>query len=325
MQPLLTIAIPTYNRPQKLRELFDSFLEEIVETNLCKIEVLIFDNSDEKIADKNRILFEHDNILYEKNSENLEYQGNLVKCLSHAKGSFIWVVSDDDEICTDILPQLLKTLLALKNTKVNCIMLSVLNSDGLGITKVTNTSYYWKCKNGDNINSLLSKNNILPFILFSSAIIRNHQNIKDISFDTSIHFEDNDFIQIPLYLSIIGKGSLHFFEDVVLKYNATGDIRFNIENMFNSMLFVINFYSGLGLITTNTYKKKNYKMWAGWFLMGKSKLYKVPGISGFRCKLMPYLVESLSTLNFGLTLLFFIPGSILRNCYLIRSKVKKWF
>ena len=78
MQPLLTIAIPTYNRPQKLRELFDSFLEEIVETNLCKIEVLIFDNSDEKIADKNRILFEHDNILYEKNSENLEYQGNEI-------------------------------------------------------------------------------------------------------------------------------------------------------------------------------------------------------------------------------------------------------
>ena len=41
-------------------------MEEIVETNWCKIEALIFDNSDEKIADKNIILFEHNNILYEK-------------------------------------------------------------------------------------------------------------------------------------------------------------------------------------------------------------------------------------------------------------------
>lgn len=54
MTPLISIAIPTYNRPDSLKKLYANFLSKIVE---CKnVEVVICDNSDPDQESSNKNL-----------------------------------------------------------------------------------------------------------------------------------------------------------------------------------------------------------------------------------------------------------------------------
>lgn len=66
MTPLISIAIPTYNRPDSLKKLYANFLSKIVE---CKnVEVVICDNSDPDQESSNKNLL-NSQIKYIKNKK----------------------------------------------------------------------------------------------------------------------------------------------------------------------------------------------------------------------------------------------------------------
>ena len=50
---LLSICIPTYNRPNKLKRLYDFFLRRALNEYSNQIEIVVCDNSDNKNAQLN--------------------------------------------------------------------------------------------------------------------------------------------------------------------------------------------------------------------------------------------------------------------------------
>lgn len=111
---LLSICIPTYNRRERLLDCLNSIL---VSSSLCrddfKFEICISDNNSN--YDINEIIknFEKKlSIKLNKNSKNLGFANNAIKCIEMAKGEYTWLIGDDDLLTVDCL-------VVLKNILIN--------------------------------------------------------------------------------------------------------------------------------------------------------------------------------------------------------------
>ncbi len=96
--PLLSICIPSYNRPTELISLLNS----IEKNNYSKIEVVICeDRSPNRINIREQVnVFKVKNpdlnLAYYENDINYGYDRNLVELITKAKGDFIMFMGDDD-------------------------------------------------------------------------------------------------------------------------------------------------------------------------------------------------------------------------------------
>ena len=95
--PLVTIAVPTYNREKVIRRA----LKSIERQNYLNIEVLVVDNASEGNETeiivkefKDRIF----NLNYEKLTNNIGPVENFFYCLQKAHGELFMWLADDDEI-----------------------------------------------------------------------------------------------------------------------------------------------------------------------------------------------------------------------------------
>lgn len=110
-QPLLTIAVPTFNRSSCLARLLDSIIQQ---ENYCRdeVEVIICDNAstDETSTIVMNRLGKIQNSTYHLNEENLGMDGNFQKCFELSRGKYFWMIGDDDLIVEDGLSKVLTTL-----------------------------------------------------------------------------------------------------------------------------------------------------------------------------------------------------------------------
>ena len=96
MNKLLSICIPTYNRPNQLIKLLES-----IDCNISKVEIIICENHSPsreltRLAVNNFIANSKYRINYFENSRNLGYDGNLRKLAEHASADYIMFIGDDD-------------------------------------------------------------------------------------------------------------------------------------------------------------------------------------------------------------------------------------
>ena len=103
---LLSICIPTYNRPESL----DNCLNNLAKQKVKNFEVCISDNCS-KIDVKKIIKPYKKNlkIKFQRNNKNLGFALNLLKVSKMAKGEYIWFIGDDDLL----VPGAIKHLLGL--------------------------------------------------------------------------------------------------------------------------------------------------------------------------------------------------------------------
>ena len=123
MRPQLTIAIPTYNRQEKLKECLERVINYSKNMN---IEILVSDNasSDDTQTVVNDIQKFNPQIRYYRNKENLGFDGNFLNCFEKAKGEYVWLMSDDDIL----LPGAVESVLEGCTRKPICMHL---NSSGI--------------------------------------------------------------------------------------------------------------------------------------------------------------------------------------------------
>jgi len=93
---LLTIAIPTYNRSQFLRELLDSLRGQIAGEE--RVSLLISDNAS---SDDTEAVVEEERrrgtrLEYIRNPSNIGSDGNFLQCYERSEGKYVWMISDDD-------------------------------------------------------------------------------------------------------------------------------------------------------------------------------------------------------------------------------------
>lgn len=100
--PLLTIAIPTYKRPNILKEAIQSALNQI---GKCDYDILIVSNNnneEEIVYIKNMIReFNSDKIFFYVNEENIGHPSNWNRAIELARTEWVCLLADDDLIKED--------------------------------------------------------------------------------------------------------------------------------------------------------------------------------------------------------------------------------
>lgn len=109
MKPILTIAIPTYNRADKLKKCIELIMNEVLGKN---IEILVSDNAslDNTEVVMKEILNTYPQIMYYRNSENIGPDRNFLNCFEKAKGEYVWLIGDDDMLLPDAMDSILEAL-----------------------------------------------------------------------------------------------------------------------------------------------------------------------------------------------------------------------
>jgi abequosyltransferase len=112
-QPLLTLAIPTYNRELYLMELLETLLPQFSLLPPGIAELLISDNCSEDLTGGMVATFQDRGLpcRYIRNETNIGADGNFLQCLNLARGQYVWVIGDDDLL----VPKALSRILSLLN------------------------------------------------------------------------------------------------------------------------------------------------------------------------------------------------------------------
>ena len=107
MCPLLTIAIPTFNRCELLKQSLDSLLVQIPDDGT--VELFVSDNA---CTDETRAVIEeyrkkYPRLQHIRNQTNVGPDGNFLQCYERAAGKYVWIFSDDDLLCPGALDGIL--------------------------------------------------------------------------------------------------------------------------------------------------------------------------------------------------------------------------
>lgn len=96
---LLTIGIPTYNRPRLLARQLGLLVEQVASQG-AEVEILVCDNASPQdvasVVEGFRTRLRH--ISYHRNATNVGLFGNVFQTYERARGRYVWFMSDDDEV-----------------------------------------------------------------------------------------------------------------------------------------------------------------------------------------------------------------------------------
>ena len=92
--PLVSICIPTYNRAGALI----LCLEDLIRNKQSDIEIVVSDNGSTDDTESVMKQFQEEGIRYFRNEKNLYFDLNLIKIVEHAKGEYIFFLSDEDYV-----------------------------------------------------------------------------------------------------------------------------------------------------------------------------------------------------------------------------------
>lgn len=188
--PLLSIAIPTYNRSVFLERCLNSIFVQVKEKNY-PIEIIISDNcSPDDTSDiVNRFLNEGLSLRYIRNGENKGADFNIAQCYLSAKGKYVLVLGDDDVLYNGAIEWIIRFL-----------------SEGdYGVVHLRPNSYAIDYKIPELVK--YEKCSLVPFVkeisyyvTFISSNIVNRNNYKQLNV---YDYQGTNLIQVPIILSSI--------------------------------------------------------------------------------------------------------------------------
>lgn len=223
--PLVSILIPTYNRP----EYFKLALESAINQTYKNIEIIICDNSNNdetmKLV-KNEYMTKYNNIKYEKNNENLGQIGNLQKLFDLAQADYINYLMDDD---------------LFKNNKIEKMMNHFIDDLDKNISLITSSRTIIN-ENGNEYGTYVNMDNVInEDTLFIGEdlikyVVENELNI--IGEPTTVLFrkknlhgkfatyKDTTFKTIPdvaSWFNLLNEGNAFFISNPLSYFRIHGD------------------------------------------------------------------------------------------------------
>src|SRR5579859_6264340 len=97
-RPLLTVAIPTWNRAPYLEQNLSQLLSETAMLRPDLVEILVSDNAstDETAATVEKIRQSGLVVRYVRNERNMGWAFNFAQCFDLAVGKYVVLLGDDD-------------------------------------------------------------------------------------------------------------------------------------------------------------------------------------------------------------------------------------
>jgi abequosyltransferase len=109
-RPLLTIAIPTYNRSATLELLLEGLAPQL--NSEARVELIISDNASADDTPKVVASWQQRGLRcnYRRNENNIGPDANFIQCYEMAGGEYVWIFGDDDIILPGALEEVLRCL-----------------------------------------------------------------------------------------------------------------------------------------------------------------------------------------------------------------------
>ncbi len=277
--PILTIAIPTYNRIKFLTDKLDFLINNYNPL----FEVLVIQNN----SDKDKLISINEYIEYQyikiiNNEKNIGANLNIIKCIELSNTKWVWVLGDDDEINKDSIKNILfdldnnkKDLLCinystsihthkretilnnlkhffinLNNYKTSCSNILFISANIFNVNEFKKNIYF-----GVNFS-----NSFAPHlaILFAATINSNKKTL--LSKKKIIISHDNDenlkWSRYAFAISIVKLLDLEFFKKQEMKKYLKKFISNIVSSPLNS--YFLSYNSG---INKTERKQNNYKLY----------------------------------------------------------------
>jgi glycosyltransferase involved in cell wall biosynthesis len=114
---LLSIYIPTYERPNELDRLLTQIVDQVSESRIAGcIEVVVSDNANSTacrlVVEKASIRAHQGSVLYSANLSNLGLDRNFLQCYAKTRGKYVWLLGDDDLLHDKAIEKVVNLLLS---------------------------------------------------------------------------------------------------------------------------------------------------------------------------------------------------------------------
>lgn len=317
MRALLTIAIPTYNRSYDLAHLHSEFLKPAIDAFPDLLDVVVCDNSDEDEANKNAAVLDP-RVRHLVNTHNLGFAGNLLRCLAETRGEFVWMISDNDSVDLTAFGRFVAQLPQIAEDGVKGVMLAYRTVSELGRPGIYGTHVDWSVGRDTTPREMMATGGMLPFILFSSVVIHTDVSSQtELAAEVGRAFGDNHFLQIPLFLALLGDDArLRFFDVPLQTYREERVGRWDLAELADSLEQAIEYageHGGNRRLLSNRYYR-------GWLILSLHHMYGpcvVLGADKYRAKLMAGLRRHLNAKNVLLCLALVLPARLSKWPYLM--------
>jgi len=97
----LAICVPAYNRVDTLIELLATIVKQLTDNNRSRIQICVCDDCSPTNLESptKKFMTNHDvEYIYNRNSENLGLDRNILKCVGISKAKYCWIMGDDDGV-----------------------------------------------------------------------------------------------------------------------------------------------------------------------------------------------------------------------------------
>lgn len=189
---LLTVAIPTYNRPKQLEKIIQQLQKEENQNFILLIADDSSDNLTEMTVEKYKGKMK--NLVYHKNKVNLGYSGNVCNLYDLAKTRYIWFLCDDDTVLLGAIDKIIR---AVKKYIPTVALFNCTWVNSFGITAEAGVRE-------DKVYNELQKftdYNVLCRATFLSIIVIEKRALIDAI--KQQNYKDNIFFQLTLILSLL--------------------------------------------------------------------------------------------------------------------------
>jgi len=101
--PLLSVAIPAYDRPGPLLHALKVFITQIVGKYEDEIEIVVSDDCspDDSLQPVRELVRKHQFLRYRRHTTNIGLEQNLLVCAEGCIGEYLWIFGDDDFLETE--------------------------------------------------------------------------------------------------------------------------------------------------------------------------------------------------------------------------------
>lgn len=323
MSKLLTISIPTWNRAKILDGALYHLLHQVNEFEKL-IDVVISDNyssdNTSEIIKKWQHKYPHIKFTVYHQSRNTGFYGNFQKCKELSTGKFIWVLSDDDYVCKDVICNIISILQKYKST----LAILYLNNKVIN-ARINNSSSYKITK----IDKLFYKYNY-RLTLVSTTIFLNHKENDKFIYKK---FENSNFIGFALMVDVIrfrnetailsGK-LLKCRMDTISGYNFFDAFIFNIFSIFNYMVSI-----GYSNKIIRIFKENLIiHIWAKRYFYFKAKGKLDANLEYYDLKTANHILQKYfkGTISYWLIIfpMTLFPSSVFRKCFPYVEKLRNF-
>ena len=234
-RPLLTIAIPTWNRANYLSFNLDQLKKERLSVDANLIEILVSDNcSSDSTAS---IISDHITkglpISYYRNEQNIGWGANFLQCFKKAQGKYVLLLGDDDLMVDGGLIKIIKLL----NSNISYGSIT-LNSYGYSKDFMKEKPPIGRKKNKkyeifeDYIYATCLHNTLL-----SSTII----NTDLINFDETVPESEKNLTHLRYVLTASMKSEINFFlGEFIIAVKRDNSASYKYSNVFVDELWKIH-------------------------------------------------------------------------------------